>query len=125
MQLAQVIFAIDDGHDLRTRKKFLRWIDSLIATNKIEYCSQCIGMWEGKLETSYLIRREDFYKYIEQSVWVEKQVCFLHVPGDVRQPCHLQMSDGLFVPLGTMKEGKGKLGWTYVEETETYFNCEV
>lgn len=70
MQLAQVVFAIDNGSDLRTRKKFLKWVDNLVATEQISHCSPCIGMWEGQLETCYLMRGVDFHSCIRGSVWV-------------------------------------------------------
>lgn len=128
MQLNTVVFSIDDGHVLRTRKKFLKWIDGLVAVGKVSYCSPCIGYWDGKLETSYMVREHDFNLYIKESIWVEKQVCFLYVPGDVRQPCTLRYSNGSLDSLDTMKridpeELHHHSGWTYVEATETYYTC--
>ena len=123
---AQVIFSIDNGHNLRTRKKFLKWVDNLIATEKVAYCSPCIGYWEGYLECSYMVRAHEFMRYIKDSGWVDNQTCFLHVPGEVRQPCTLIYQDNSRSVLGTMCEVEKKElhkynAWTYVEETGKYY----
>lgn len=128
MQLAQVVFAIDNGADLRTRKKFLKWVDNLVATEQISYCSPCIGMWEGQLETSYLMREVDFHSCIRGSVWVKDQICVLVVSGDTRQDaCLYFLSSGVTESLGgppvevTFGDALSRSGWTYVEATGKYF----
>lgn len=126
----QVIFAIDDGDTLRTRKRFLKYVDNLVAVGKVAYCSPCIGMWEGVLENSYMMRESSFMQHVWGTPWVAGQACFLVVPGDVRQPCRF------LSPQGESSEGVGQLkevgfkeamlhgGWTYVEATQKYFVLE-
>lgn len=130
MMFPQVIFAIDGGATLRTRKRFLKYVDNLVAVGKVAYCSPCIGMWEGVLENSYMMRETDFMQHVCDTWWVAGQVCFLVVPGDVRQPCRF------LSPQGESSEGVGQLkevgfkeamlhdGWTYVEATQKYFVLE-
>lgn len=131
MQLAQVVFAIDNGADLRTRKKFLKWVDNLVATEQISYCSPCIGMWEGQLETCYLMREVDFHECIRGSVWVKDQICVMVVSGDTRQDAYLyflssgetENLDGPLVEVSA-SEAMSRSGWTYVEATGKFFTVE-
>lgn len=120
-----VIFATDDGHLLHQRKKFLRYVDNLIAVGKVQYCEPCIGMWDRVLETSYLMSLQDFNTHIKDSGFTSKQECFLVVPGDVRQPCTMLYQDGTVVALGPMVEGYNESmasqGWTYVESSGKYY----
>lgn len=131
MQLSQVVFAIDNGSDLRTRKKFLKWVDNLVATEQISYCSPCIGMWEGQLETCYLMREVDFFDHIEGSVWVKDQICVLVISGDTRQDaCLYYLLSKEPASLGgplveiSASEAMSRSGWTYVEATGKFFTVE-
>ena len=127
--LQRVIFSIDNGKDLHTRKKFLRYIDNLHAVGKVSSVQQCIGMWEGELETSYMMLAKDYESHVQPHQCVKHQVCILRVPGDTRQPCVLEYSDGEQVSVGRMVEvtygdAMSREGWTYVEETRKFFTTE-
>lgn len=68
------IFAIDNNHDLHTTAKFLRYLDTLRAMNKLKGEVQlCVGMWENSLEPSYIMNEEDFNSYVRNSSYVENQ----------------------------------------------------
>ena len=127
--LETVIFSIDDGCELRERKRFLKYVDNLIAAGQISYCAQCVGMWLGVLEASYMMKATEWEKYIKGSFYVGGQVCVLLVPADVRQPCTFLYSNGDREVAGVMKEVEADKalccsGWTYVEETQKYFILE-
>ena len=129
MKLPQVIFSIDDGQELRSRKQFLKYIDNLIATGAVTYCAQCVGLWEGVLEASYMVRLSDWEEHIKGSFFVENQVCVLVIPGDIRQPCTFLRRDGTSYSGGVMKEvsfeeAMACTGWTYVEETQKFYILE-
>ena len=123
---SQVIFAIDDGHELRERKLFLKYIDNLIAVGKVSHCSPCIGMYEGVLETCYMMREHEFLDHVLGSVYVGLQQCFLIVPGVSRQPCVLDWwthRESMGAPLKQVSydEAVTYKGWTFVESTQQYY----
>jgi hypothetical protein len=128
-RLAMVIFSIDNSSDVHQQAKFLRYVDGLRAMGKlVGGVSQCIGCYKGTLERSYMMLLVDFDKYIRNSGFVSDQESFLHIPGDVRQPCVLEyQTSGVREALGPMKEFPMALdyvdSWTYIEETGKYYVC--
>lgn len=126
--MEQIVFAIDNGSDPHVRMKFLKSMDILRAMGKIEPVVTCIGMWEGQLECSYMMPAWAFDVHVVPHGWVDKQVCILRVPSDVRQPCVLDYGDhresvGRMVTLKASDLNTAR-GWTYVEETGAYFTTE-
>ena len=125
--LEHVLFAIDDGHNLHKRKKFMHYIDTSRALGTISTVQQCIGMWEGQLESSYLMLASNYESHVQGREYVKHQTCVMRVPGDTRQPCVLEYTDGTQVSVGPMKEVDAQTAmeycdaWTYVEETGKYF----
>ena len=126
---ANVIFAIDNPHDIHQVACFTRFIDTQRTLNRLTGgVVQCIGHWEGILEPSYMMNAVDYFEFVEKSGYVTNQICVLHVPSDTRQPCHTQPSYGMTENVGRMvKVDKSELNlvdpWTYVIETEEYFQC--
>lgn len=125
----RIIFAIDNGQDLHTRKKFLRYVDNLQAMDETSKVSQCIGMWEGELETSYMMLAKDYERLIAGREHVKQQACVMRVPGDTRQPCVLEYPDGSHESIGPMVQvtagdAMGLGGWTYVEETGKFYTTQ-
>lgn len=124
-RLEKIIFAIDNNSDTHTVAKFLRHVDTLLATGKIKPIVHCIGHWEGVLEVSYLMDAADYRAHVEPYGFTAGQDCVLLVPGDTRQPCTLQFPCGAVEGVGPMVEIPGPIGnWTYVPATNKYFTCE-
>jgi hypothetical protein len=128
-RLATVIFSIDNSSDVHQQAKFLRYVDTLRAMGKlVGGVSQCIGCYKGTLERSYMMLLVDFDKQVRNSGFVTDQESFLHVPGDVRQPCVLEyQTSGVREALGPMSQTPMALShhksWTYKEEQGKYFVC--
>ena len=66
---------------------------------------------------------------VASSGYTTNQICVLHVPADTRQQCHTQTSYGMKENVGKMvRVDKSELNlvdpWTYVLETEEYFQCQ-
>ena len=75
-----VLFSIDNAHDFRTIRRFMDYVDKLKAMEKLSgNVIQCIGSYEGKMELSWLMKREDFDEWILNTEWVENQNSFLMV----------------------------------------------
>ena len=124
--LERIIFAIDNGDDLHTRAKFLRHIDTARAMGTLRDGFQtAIGCWENILEASYIMSRRDYDQLVKPLGFAAKQVCVLAVPGDTRQPCVLEFSDGQRQAVGPMREiPKDEPlpgAWTFVEGSGKYY----
>lgn len=123
----KVLFAIDDNIDTRVVARFLRMMATKLAMNIIDKDMQhCIGMWEGHLEPSYLMDRDAFEDVVRGSGYVDNQICFLVIPGDVRQPCVLDNKDGSTTVVGPMRpisDAAAATNWTYNISTGGYFTC--
>ena len=129
--LNKVIFAIDNNTDLHTVSKFLSHVDKLVAMGKVKGpFVQCIGSYNGELETSYMADERDFINFIKHSGYVDNQESVLYIPGDVRQPCILVFTNGSnTLSLGAMEqipaiEAMACHSWTYVIETGSYFTTK-
>lgn len=122
-----VIFAIDNGQDVHARAKFLRHMDTAHAMGKMQgVMHQCIGYWEGVLETSYILTLKDYRDHVFPHGFTRDQQCVLIVPQDQRQPCHTASADTLeFIEsVGPMREVSSPAGldaWTYNEALGKYF----
>lgn len=127
-QLASVLFAIDNSHNIHQQAKFLRYVDTLRAMGKlVGGVSQCIGSYNDTLERSYMMFLVDFDKHVRNSGFVSKQESFLHVPGDTRQPCVLEYQASgtreALNPMSELSDGYSGMNWTYVESTGKYYVC--
>jgi hypothetical protein len=127
MQLNKICFAIDNNADVHTTAKFLRLMDTQRALNNMQGSMfQCIGAYNGELETSYIVNEKDFYDIVEPSGYVNTQDSVLEIPGDTRQPCTLRYYDGATYMIGPMvRVSKAEVAtlknWTYVLATKQYF----
>jgi hypothetical protein len=133
MYLSKVIFSIDNVSDLHTMATFTRFLDTKRAMGKlVGSVTLCVGSYKGELEPSFMMNEVDFNKFIRGSDWIKNQESFLHVPGDVRQPCVLEYVAGGHDRVRPMKEifwcAAGlpcNDSWTYVPATGKYFTCET
>ena len=124
-----VIFAIDDNTDLHTVAKFMRHMDTVRALNELRgMFVQCIGMYNGVLEPSYMMDESDYRQLVATTDYMAWQDCILLVPRDVRQPCTLEFPDHQ-ISIGPMREVSAAeamqcSSWTYVQATNKYFTTE-
>ena len=122
----KVIFAIDNNTDLHRVARFMRFIDECRAMNRIEgKFEMAIGMWEGEMESSYMMDEADYRKLVVPSGYALDQVCVLVV--EPSNKCYMEYPDGdVGYNLGvltqvTPQEAMGMVGWTYILETKTYW----
>ena len=114
-----VVFAIDNNNDLHNVSKFLRYIDTLSAMQKLTYKPAIgTGMWEGQLEQCYMMDYEDFIDYVIGSGYVDHQECFLHL--SPRSPRSFAYMGFLF---DQDANALGRVGvWTQVTQEEAFDN---
>ena len=117
------LFSIDNGNDLRTMKKFLRYVDGLLATDALKgNVVPCIGMWKGRLEDSFIMLSSDFELV---RGWAKDQDCILRISSDPKQPVVAEYEDFSEV-IGYSnwvepEEAFKHDGWTYRKDTGRYF----
>lgn len=124
-----VIFAIDNDADLHTNAKFLRHVDQLRAMGKLNSSMKLvIGSYLGKLERSYILRKDDFETYVLESGYVDDQESFLVLRDGYYGVVYatLEYQAGRKVFLGTMEqvdadEALGSAAWTYRPDLNAYF----
>ena len=133
IHMEKIIFAIDNGHELHARMKFLKHIDIARAMGTLKGgFDTCIGYWTdgdgdvGVFENSYMMNVNDYERLVKPLGFTDGQVCVLRVSGDVRQPAFLEFYDGTQENVGPLVEidywdAKTASGWTYVERTGKYF----
>lgn len=116
------LFSIDNGQDIRTMKRFLKHVDTLLAMDLlVGDVIPCIGYWEGQLEDSFIMLSVDYEKV--QS-WTKNQDAVVIIPSDPRQPCTLDYGCGR-ESLGPMRQVKNPFAlpaWTYNKITKAYFS---
>lgn len=124
-----VIFSIDGVSDLHTKAKFLRYVDTLRAMNILKgNMKLCIGMYNGVLEDSFIIRGDDYNNHIRLSGYLKEQECVLHVRGK-SMLCEFEYSGGEIEYAGRMlqvtaSEAMTKSGWTYRPDLNIYWTLE-
>ena len=116
---SKVLFSIDNVNEVNALKMFLKYCDNAAVLGHIKPIQICTGMWEGILETSFLMDEDDFDKRVRGTPFVMNQEAFLHVSGDPRQPCDMEdVASGEFTLLGPMvevtyAEAIQAQGWTH------------
>lgn len=124
-----VIFSIDNVSDLHTKAKFLRYVDTLRAMNYLKGTMKlCIGSYNGILEDSFIIRKDDFEERIRSSGHIDNQESILHIRGK-DMLCEFEYLNGGFDRAGrlvqvTASEAMTKSGWTYRPDLNIYWTLE-
>lgn len=124
-----VIFSIDRVDNTHTLAKFLRHIDTQNALgNMVGMMVHCIGAYKGKLEQSFLMRREDYTKHVAKSGYIDAQESVLFIHGE-SQDARLHYLSGYNFELGKltevpMSEAMQHDSWTYVPAQDCYFICK-
>ena len=121
-----VIFTYDNNSDVHHSAKFYRFIDTLRAMGKLRgKVVKTFGMYDGLIEDSFIVRRDDFFDHILDSGFVGEQEPFLMVPASNKQPVSLYYQQtGEYESLGRMKTSvsiPSSLGWTYRPDIKLYF----
>ena len=124
-----VIFSIDNVSDIHTKAKFLRYIDTLRAMCILKGdVKLCIGMYNGVLEDSFIVRGDDYANHVRLSGYVSNQESILHVRGKSMM-CEFEFLNGGFDTGGRMvqvtaSEAMTKSGWTYRPDLNIYWTLE-
>lgn len=124
--MSWVIFSIDNATDVHTLAKFLRHIDTQDVMYKMKgKMIQCIGSYQGKLEISWIIGREDFDKHVRNSGYVNNQESFLYVSGkEMNAELYYQQS-GVLEILGRLEETSNPSGdFTYRPDIDIYWSIK-
>jgi len=122
-----VIFAIDNNTDTHTVAKFMRHIDTKRALGTMKgRMVQAIGYWEGILEPSYIMRKDDYLAFAQG--YTKGQDAVMVAPSDNRQPAYLMNSTmtDYQVTLNPIREvsaedAKSAQGWTFNQSSNKYF----
>jgi hypothetical protein len=76
-----ILFSIDQADQARELKKFLHYFDNLVAMKEASFIESCIGLYEGKLENSFLVTEKDFKRFLLDSdvgyLYISQQEAFL------------------------------------------------
>ena len=125
-----VIFSIDKAWDLHTKAKFLRYIDTQRALGELKgNMVLCIGSYKGVLEDSFILRADDFDRFVRPSHYVSGQESVLHVRGKDMH-CKLEIFYEGYVNLGRMvqmtkEEAYKQDGWTYRPDLNIYWSVKA
>lgn len=122
-----VVFAIDNNDDIHTVAKFMRHMDTKRAMGDMKGAMvQAIGYWEGILEPSYIMRKDDYLAFAQD--YTKEQEAVLVAPENNRQPAYLMdaaMGDYIATlnPIRQVsaEDAKAAQGWTFNQTTGKYF----
>jgi hypothetical protein len=85
-----VIFSIDNSHDLHAKAKFLHYVDTLRAMDKLQgNMDLAIWYYKGVLEPSFVMLEQDFDEFVRYRGFVDNQESVLHV-WDKKMFCELE-----------------------------------
>ncbi len=126
-----VVFAIDNNKDLHTVAKFTRHIDTKRAMGGLNGdMVQCIGNWEGILEVSYIMRRDDYERYVLTGGFTKGQEAVMIAPRDNRLCASIVSFDmgHTFATLGAIREisvseATHDVAWTFNTISGKYFTA--
>ena len=126
-----VIFAIDNNTDNHVVAKFMRHIDTSWYMGGMRgNMVQCIGNWEGVLEVSYIMRKEDYIKLVLPFGFTEGQEAVMIAPRDQRQPASIVSYNLVehMAELGPIKtiephEATPDVAWTFNTISGKYFTA--
>lgn len=116
-----VLFSIDNVTDTHTLAKFLRHFDTQVALKKTKgFLVQCIGMWKGQPEVSFLCREEDYEALVLPLEFTKSQECVIVVSGR-NMECFINNNYiGRMVEVDKEKAFKSD-GFTYRPDLDKYW----
>lgn len=122
------IFSIDNVHDIRALAKFTHHIDVLQAMGKLRgQVKTCVGSYKGQLETSFLMRSDDFVDHVQGSVYITGQESILRVSECNKQYATLvYLADDSTEFIGSLKcvdkdTALAQDAWTYRPDVDQYW----
>lgn len=121
------IFSIDDVSNIRALAKFTRHVDTLNAMNKLNgNVVQCIGSYKGVLEVSFIMRTDDYAKWVEPYGYTKEQESVLQVSACNKQYADLVFANGSRMNVGSLRdvtkeEALTQEAWTYRPDTNQYW----
>ncbi len=123
--LKYTIFSIDNFTVLHTLAKFLRLVDTKQMMGQMEGTMKpLVGSYKGKMEYSFIMRTDDFFKHVANSGYVDKQECIMQVSECNKKYTQLVYPDGETEYLGCMTEAKGLAflkAYSYDPSQDKYF----
>ena len=126
-----VIFAIDNNKDTHAVAKFLRHMDTKRALGELKGSMvHCVGNWDGILEVSYILRRDDYLAHVLPLGFTQEQEAVMIAPSDTRQPASILSHDlgEHFQELGPVRniaphEATPDVAWTFNTISGKYFTA--
>ena len=95
-----VIFSIDHESNPVIRAAFVAYVSGLPLQGGF---AQCLGVYKGQGENSFMMDSGDFAQFIRNSDWIKNQESVLHVASGNKQEAVLDfLSDGSRVSLGNI-----------------------
>jgi hypothetical protein len=120
-----VVFSIDNVNDVHVLAKFLRHVDTARAMNRMQGgIQQCIGMYNGLLEVSFIMREDDFNEHVKPFGFTDNQECVLHIVGSDMQASLVSLTevkDIGFYEAVSHEEAANATSWTYRPDMDQYF----
>lgn len=122
-----VIFSIDQVNDPEVYYRFLRWASQSRALQNVDSSLRLsIGMWQGKLEHSFVVSKE-FFMEIPSEFW-QHQEAILHVTDSGGAMLYFPgvLEENAWVPIGYMKKTDASDAYsgdafTYLPDADEYW----
>lgn len=132
MTNAVAIFSVDNVDELRSLRKFTKYIDQLKAMNKLQGDPKlCFGMYKGVMEQSFIMTLQDFLWYVRTTPWFQGQEAYMVVDEGHKGVMYASMvsKSDQWTPLGrlievTQQTAFEKSGWTYRPDMNTFWIVE-
>ena len=125
------IFSIDDVNDIHALAKFTHYLDVKKAMQELKSeVKVCVGSYKGQLETSFLMRSDDFERFINcRSGWpfIKNQESILRVSECNKQYATLEyLATGKKEFIGSLKcvdkdTALKQDAWTYRPDVDQYW----
>jgi hypothetical protein len=127
-----VVFSIDKSNDLRTKKKFYKFLDDHTVMGKFKSVPKIIiGSYKNILEESFILLKEDYDRFVSNTDFVSNQesVMIVSVDHKNRMLASLQFKDGATKKLGrlenlTKKDALQLDGWSYNPDNNNYYGVK-
>ena len=126
-----VVFAIDNNKDTHAVAKFLRHMDTKRALGELKgNMVHCVGNWEGILEVSYILRRDDYLAHVLPMGFTQEQEAIMVAPMRREQPASIMSHDLVdhLQELGPVRnipahEATPDVAWTFNTISGQYFTA--
>jgi cobalamin-dependent methionine synthase I len=115
--MSYIIFSVDNYQDLSEYQAVVRYLSKVSMDMTGNFIS-CFGMYEHKIEPSYICREDDYEKFIKDKWFMDNQECVTRVLDDKHMTAFLVYPDGTNEHIGKMVSvdydtAATAIGWTY------------